>query len=94
LFFFCRFRLFLFFLCRRFLRWRFLAFASNERNLIADVYLAAFLDINFGERSVFGGFPFHGCLIGLDFGEHFTSGDFVPLLFLPCDQSTLGHRVA
>src|SRR6266480_2307343 len=86
-FFFCRFFLLPFF-------GRFLAFATNERNLVADVYFATFFDVNFRERPILRRFPFHGRLVGLDFGEHFTGRYFIALLFLPRDKSTLGHRVA
>src|SRR5205823_12083384 len=47
--------LFLFFLLRFFLfLWRLLAFATDERDLIADIHLAAFLNVNFGERPILG----------------------------------------
>jgi hypothetical protein len=52
---------------------RFFPFATDERNLVADVYLAAFFDVDFSERSIFRRFPFHRRLVGLDLGEHFAS---------------------
>src|SRR6266542_456762 len=33
---------------------RFFTFTTDERDLVADIYLAAFFDINFGERPIFG----------------------------------------
>ena len=93
LFFFCGFRLFLFLFWPFLLLWRFLAFSTDEGDLVADVYLAAFLDVNFRERPVFRRFPFHRRLVGFDLGKHFAGGNLVSLLFLPRDQSALGHRV-
>src|SRR5437773_7668982 len=68
----CRFRPFFFFLFRRFLLWRSLAFAPYERNSFADVYLSAFLDINFCQRPILRLFPFHCRFILLNLGEHFA----------------------
>src|SRR6266704_2281896 len=92
LFLFFGFRLFLFFFLLL-LSWRFLAFTADERDFVANVYLAAFFHINFGERAVLGRFPFHGRLVSLDFGEHFAGGNLIALLFLPRDERALGHRV-
>jgi hypothetical protein len=51
-------------------RWSLFSFFSNERNLVADIYLTAFFDINFSECSVLRRFPFHRRLVGFNFGEH------------------------
>src|ERR1022692_524011 len=58
---------FLFFLL---LDWSCFPFFSDERDLVADIYLAAFFDINLGQRSVLRRFPFHRRLVGLNFREH------------------------
>src|ERR1051325_2999423 len=50
LLFFCCFRLLLWF----FFLWRFFAVFTNEGDLVPDVYLATFFDVNLGERSVLG----------------------------------------
>src|SRR4029077_4781319 len=92
-FWFFRFGLFFFFFFLFPLR-RFLAFAANERDPVTDIYLAAFFHVNLGKRSILGRFPFHRCLVGLDFGEHLASRNPVALLFLPRDESALRHRVA
>src|SRR6266542_4434857 len=73
---------------------RFLALTTDECDLVADVYLATFLDVNFGKRPILRRFPFHRRLVCLDFGEHFASRNLIALLFLPRDESALGHRVA
>src|SRR5207302_10284458 len=52
-------RLFLFFRSFLFFLWSFLAFPADERDLVADVHLPAFLDVNFSECSILGRFPFH-----------------------------------
>ena len=62
---------------------RFLAFGADERDLVADVNLAAFLDENFRERPVLRRLPFHGRLVGLDLRQHFACRNLVALLFLP-----------
>src|SRR6266496_2038670 len=90
---FFRFGLFLFFFLLFRLR-RFLALTTDECDLVADVYLATFLDVNFGKRPILRRFPFHRRLVCLDFGEHFASRNLIALLFLPRDESALGHRVA
>src|SRR5207302_4075511 len=69
---------------------RFFAFSADERNLIADVHLAAFFDVNFGERSVLGRFPFHCRLVSFDLRDHITGRNFVALFLFPCDESPLG----
>src|SRR6266550_8973030 len=73
---------------------RFLALSTDERDLVADVYLAAFFDINLGKRSIFGRLPFHRRLVGLDLGEHFAGRNVVALLLFPRDDGALGHGVA
>ena len=94
LFFFC-FRLLLFFLFRFVFLFRcFFTFFANERDLVADIYLSAFLDVDFGERAVLGRFPFHCRLVGLDLGQDLTGRNFVALLFLPRNERSLRHRVA
>src|SRR4029077_2887896 len=97
LFFFFGFWLFLFFFLLFFLLlffvW-FLVFAPDEGNPIAHVDLAALLDINLGEGSVLGRFPFHRRFVGLNLSENFTGRDLVALLFFPRDESALGHGVA
>src|SRR5438093_384652 len=90
---FFRFELFLLFFLFFRLR-RFFALTTDERDLVADVYLATFFDVNFGERPILRRFPFHRRLVGLDFGEHLASRNLIALLFLPRDESALGHRVA
>src|SRR5439155_13851594 len=72
----------------------FFAFTGNETDFVANIHLATFFNINFGERSIFGRFPFHRRLIGLDLGQHFAGRNFVALLLLPRDEGALGHRVA
>ena len=67
--------------------------AANERDPVTDIYFAAFFHVNLAKRSILRRFPFHRCLVGLDFGEHFASRNPVALLFLPRDQSALGHCV-
>ena len=57
------------------------AFAADERDLVAHVHLAAFLDVNFRERSVLGRFPFHRRLVGLDFGDDVTRRTLSPFFF-------------
>src|SRR5206468_10436605 len=103
------FRLFffgLFFLLFRFLRplffffffWLFsrslFALAANECDFVANVYFAAFFNIDFGECSIFRRFPFHCRLISLNFSEDVASRNLVAFLFLPSDESSLRHRVA
>src|SRR5205807_4664742 len=63
LFFLCRFLFFFFFRS-------FLTFSTNERDLIADVHFSALFNVNFGERSVLGRFPFHCRLVGFDFSDY------------------------
>src|SRR5256714_1689931 len=90
-FLFLRFRLrvfFLFFLRRGF------SFAADERDLLANLDLPAFFDVNLRQRPVLGRFPFHRRLVGLDLGNHFAGRDLVALLFLPRDESSFRHRVA
>src|SRR4029077_20820790 len=87
LFFFFRFFLLLFFR-------RFLGFPTDKRDFISDIYLAAFFDIDLGQPSVFGRFPFHCRLVRLNLREHFAGRNLVALFFPPRDEGALRHRVA
>src|SRR5713101_59721 len=85
----------LFFLFFRFLFffffWSFLAFAADKRDFIANVHLPAFFDVNFGERSVLGRFPFHRRFVGFDFSNDFAGRNFVAFFLFPRDERPLGH---
>ena len=72
----------------------FLALFADERDLIADVNLAPFCDINFSERAVLGRFPFHRCLVRFNFSDHFAGRNFVALFLFPRDDGSLRHCVA
>src|SRR6266403_112946 len=80
---------FFFFLFRRFF-----TLTANERDLVADVYLAPFFHINFGKRTILRRFPFHGRLVSLDFGDYVASRNLVAFLFLPSDECALRNCVA
>src|SRR5262249_45343477 len=84
---------FLFFFLLLFFR-RFFAFTTDKSDSVPHVYLAAFLDINLREGSVLGRFPFHCRFIGLNLRQHFAGRNLIALLFFPCDESALRHRVA
>ncbi len=45
-----------------------------------------------GDRALIDGFHFHGCLVGLDLGDHVTGCDLVAFLDQPFGQITLFHR--
>src|SRR5438105_4191066 len=85
---------FLFFFGRFFLLWSFLALSADEPDLVADLHLPAFFNINFGECAVLWRFPFHRRLVGFDLGNHFAGRNFVALFLLPRDEGALRHRVA
>src|SRR5258708_4169608 len=85
---------FLLFFRRSFFLGRFFVLTADERNFVADVYLATFFDINLSEHSIFGRLPFHRRLIGLNFGEHLTGQNLVAFLFFPSNERSLRHRVA
>ncbi len=73
---------------------RVLALFADERDAVADVYLPAFLHVNFFQDAVIGRFPFHRRLVGLDFSQDFAGGHFVADFLLPTHERPLGHGVA
>ena len=69
-------------------------FPGDESDAIADVHLAAFLDVDRFQDAILSRLPLHCCLVGLDLGENFAGGHLVADFFLPTDERPLGHGVA
>src|SRR5687768_4564838 len=93
--------LFLFFRFRRRLllflfRWSHrscLTFATDKGDLVAHVHLAAFFDVNLGQRPVFRRLPFHRRLVRLDLGNDVARRNLIALFLFPRDEGPLRHRV-
>jgi hypothetical protein len=73
---------------------RLFSFRGDERDFVANVYLAAFFDVNLGKLAVVSGFPFHGGFVRLDLSQDFARGNIFSFLLFPAHQRPFGHGVA